>query len=160
MTFWIFFGMAVIIGVAWYFGNQRQNRLISEGKIIKRQAAFWEYSEFFTLTGISYEKVLEAVNNEYFSDLKVTTYPNNGGRKEILFKSSYEWNAAIDFVEQNGDTYKYRFAFTAWNTYKYNMPPRADTMNMMETKIEKLFLNLDPNTIVESRETKLRTRPI
>jgi hypothetical protein len=40
------------------------------------------------------------------------------------------------------------------------MPPRADTMNMMETKIEKLFLNLDPNTIVESRETKLRTRPI
>ena len=160
MTFLIFLGMAVIIGIAWYFGSQRQNRLVEEGKIIKRDGNFWESSEYFTLTGVDYSKVLEAVNNTYFSDLKVTIYPNNGGKSEILFKSSYEWNAAIDFLGEEEGKFNYKFSFTAWNTYKYGVPLRADTMNMMETKVEKMFLNLDPNTSVRTQEMKLKTRPI
>ena len=148
---------AALLGGALYFGQQRANRLIAEGKMIKRDGEFWNFAEIFTLTGVNYERVLNAVNNTDFSEYKVTQYPDNGDRKEILFKSSYEWNAVISMQSEENDVYKYRFEFVAWNTHR-GLPLRSDTMNMMETKVEKMFLGLDPHATVEMVENKLKTR--
>ncbi len=57
-----------IFGAALYFGQQRANRLIAEGKMIKRIDEFWNYAEIFTVTGINYEQILSAVSATDFSD--------------------------------------------------------------------------------------------
>ena len=84
-------------------------------------------------------------------------YPNNGGNKQVVFKSSYEWNAEILFLDESNGKYRYRFDFTAWNTHR-GLPLRSDTMNMMETKVEKMFLKLDPQAKVDTEEMKLKTK--
>jgi hypothetical protein len=146
-----------IIGVAAYFGQQRVNRLISEGKMIKRDGEFWNFAEIFTISSVDYDRVLAEINNTDFSEFKVTMYPNNGGNKQVVFKSSYEWNAEILFLDESNGKYRYRFDFTAWNTHR-GLPLRSDTMNMMETKVEKMFLKLDPQAKVDTEEMKLKTK--
>ena len=146
-----------LLGGALYFGQMRANRLISEGKMIKRDGEFWNFAEIFTLTGVNYNQVLSAVNSTDFSEYKIDLYPNNGGRAEILFKSGHGWNAKLSYTGENAGRFVYRFEFVAWNTHR-GLPLRADTMNMMETKIEKMFLGLDPQTTVETMENKLETK--
>ena len=146
-----------LFGGAIYLGQLRANRLISEGKMIKRDGEFWNFAEIFTLTGVDYERILSAVRSTDFSEYKMDTYPGNGGKKEILFKSGHGWNALLSFVGENENKFRYRFEFVAWNTHR-GLPLRADTMNMMETTIEKMLLRLDPKTTVEPVENKLETK--
>ncbi len=146
-----------LLGGALYFGQQRANRLIAEGKMIKRDGEFWNFAEIFTLAGVDYERVLSAVKSTDFSEYKVDMYPNNGGRSEVLFKSGHGWNAKLTYTGETEGKFKYRFEFVAWNTYR-GLPLRADTMNMMETRIEKMFLGLDSQTTVETVENKLETK--
>ena len=88
--------------------------------------------------------------------MRVKIYPNYGGNAKILFKSNLLWNAELLLEGQEGDTYNYRFAFTHWET-RNGTPRFSEEMNIMETTIEKIFLRLDPNTVVRSREQKTVT---
>lgn len=146
-----------VIGVAAYFGQQRANRLVSEGKAIKRNADFYKSAEIFTVSGVDYDSLKSEVNKTDFSELKTDIYSGNDGKKEILFKSKYEWNAQISYLGEENGQYKYQFCFTAWNAY-HGTPPRLDTMNMMETKVEKMFLRLDAQAKVVTEEMKLTTK--
>ena len=148
---------AAIIGIVGYFAKQRNDRLISEGKIISRNYNFYEFAEIFTLSGIDYDRIRSAVDNADFSDLKATVYKDHEGQKKILFRSGYEWNAMISFKGETDGKYSYRFEFVAWNEYK-GIPARMDTMNMMETKVEKLLLAMDPSASVQSVENKLTSK--
>ncbi len=148
---------AAIIGIVCYFGKQRNDRLIAEGKIISRKTNFYEFAEIFTLSGIDYNRIRSAVDNADFSDLKATVYKDLDGQRKILFRSGYEWNAEISFKGETDGKYRYRFEFVAWNEHN-GIPFRMDTMNMMETKVEKLLLSLDPSASVQSVENKLTTK--
>ncbi len=148
---------AALLGGALYFGQKRADSLIAEGKMIKRDMDFWNFAEIFTLSSVDYKKLRSEINDMDFSEFKITSYPDNGGKSEILFKSGYEWNARILYLGESEGRNKFRFEFTTWNTYN-GLPMRSDTMNMMETKIEKMFLKLDPNTVVETVENKIETK--
>lgn len=147
----------LVIGIpALIYNNYRKKKLIGEGRIIDREHSFWNFSEHFTVTGVEYDKVLSEINSTDFSQLRVQIYPNYGGNAKILFKSNLLWNAELLLEGQEGDTYKYRFAFTHWET-RNGTPRFSEEMNIMETTIEKIFLRLDPNTVVRSREQKTVT---
>ena len=48
----------------------------------------------------------------------------------------------------------------AWRTSRYGAPYGVNQMNMIETRLERIFLSLDEQTQVESRrlQTKTKTR--
>lgn len=149
----------VIILIAAMVGAKKGKALADEGKITQRQQSFWEYAETFTTTA-TYENVREAVKKTNFEDCKADVYPDFEGDKFILFKSGHGWNAALKYSGAQDDKHTFTFYFPAWNTQKYGMPYGMMEMNVIETAIEKLFLALDPGTMVTSKrlETKSKSK--
>lgn len=155
MEFAIIAVFVVIIAVVIYIGQQRSKRLLEEGKIVKRQTSFWESAEFFR-TNATFDSVVNSIKSTDFSDCKVTIEYDSTNQL-ILFKSSYAWNAAIEYQGMQEDKSVFKFSFPAYRTRK-GVPYRVDTMNMMETAAEKIFLSLDPQTTVETHKMKYKTK--
>ena len=147
-------GIAIAVGVSQY---NKTKQLASEGKIIQRQASFWENSELFT-TIAAYEQVKEAVRNNSFSDSSVEIYYDFNGKQAILFKSSHAWNAELEYLGEQNDKKVFRLYFTAWKTQKYGTPYNVNSMNAMVTSIEKIFLSLDPSATVETHKMEVKTK--
>ena len=147
---------AIVCGVAFFNAKQRGDELMAQGKIVRRDPNFYEYAETFMLSNVDYDKVLYHVNARSFADSGCTVYPNNGGYGNILFKSTNEWNAVIKYLGEENSIYKYRFQFVAWQGGSSGIP-KMESMNIFETKIEKMFLSLDSNAKVQSERVKYNT---
>lgn len=154
----ILFIVAVIgIGIAVGVSNAKKtDQMAREGKIIQRQMSFWESVELFTTTA-SYEQVKAVVKNNSFSDSSVDIYYNVEGKQAIVFKSNHSWNAELDCLKTQGDKNKFKLYFPVWKTHR-GMPYDVNSMNALVTSIEKIFLNLDPSTIVENRRMEVSTK--
>ncbi len=154
-TFLIIVICVALFAAAFYFGKQREERLISEGKIIKREADFYKYAEVFTVNGLNFGDILSEVGNTDYSEMKVAIHKF---ASEIVFKSNDSWNATLSNLGENDGKNRFRFEFSAWTESKYGVPYGIQTMNMMETRIEKMFLKHDESTGVEKEEIKLKTK--
>ncbi len=154
----ILFIVAVIgIGIAVGVSNAKKtDQMAREGRIIQRQMTFWESAEYFTTTA-TYEQVKAVVKNNHFSDSYVDIYYNVEGKQAIVFKSNHSWNAELDCLETQGDKNKFKLYFPVWKTHR-GMPYDVNSMNALVTSIEKIFLNLDPSTIVENRRMEVSTK--
>ena len=75
----------------------------------------------------------------------------------MLYKSSHAWNAVIEYQGTQDGKNVFKFSFPAYRT-RNGMPYRADTMNIMETAVEKAILSLDPQTTVETHKMKYKTK--
>lgn len=155
MEFGIIAVFVIIIAVVVIIGLQRGKKLAAEGKIIKRQDSFWESAEYFT-TNATINSFVSKVKSTDFSDCKITIEYHNSNRL-ILFKSNYAWNAAIEYQGVREGKNIFKFSFPAYRTRR-GIPYRVDTMNIMETAIEKVFLSLDPQTLVETHRMKYKTK--
>lgn len=147
--------IAGIIVAVVVIGQKRGKKLLAEGKIVKRQGSFWEYSELFTTTA-TYEQIVDAVKQTDFSDCQATAEYYDA-EKTILFKSSHAWNATVTFKGTSEGKNQLDFRFSAYRTRK-GIPYRVDTMNIMETAIEKIVLSIDSQTTVESHRMKLTVK--
>jgi len=155
---WIFtIGIsAAIIAIAVMVGQQRGKKLMAEGKIIKRDISFIESTETFTLAGVEFAKLTSALQRMDTGDTGVS-WKSKDAAQAIIFQSSHGWNAQLSTLENSNDKNRYCFQFTSWQTRK-GIPWRVDTMNMLLTAIEKMFLSLDPNTQVETARVKTKTK--
>ena len=125
--------IVVVIGFsAWWKG-----RLIGQGKIIQRASDF-------------VESALKAL------DLKKTGTSLEGNTKAVKFTGAY-FSASIRCVEQTDTNSVYRFEFDSWKT-KYGRPSFENEMNMLLTTVEKMFVQLDPNTQVSTVKNEITTK--
>ena len=146
----------VIIGVAAYFGYNKNKQLMGEGKIVARKGTYWEEEHLFT-TGTTYDNLLDAIGKTDFSDCKAEVIPNANGQMSVLFKSSHAWNAEVDYLGEQDGKNQYKFYFVAWQT-RNGMPYNVTSMNMILTSIEKLFFSLDPTTTVRSQRAQIKSK--
>ena len=146
---------AAIFGITYYVQSTKKKELISEGKMIERKSSFYEESELFT-TSASYEDMLKAVSQQDFSDLKVSVTPNVEGKRIILFRSGYSWNAQLSDYGQKDGKNLLRFSFSAWRQ-RNGSPYNINSMNMMVTRIEKMVLSIDPSATVENHKMQTKT---
>ncbi len=152
MWFFILAIIAVIVGAA-FVTAQRSKKLFEEGKIIKRPSTFWENAELF-ITNTTLESFENAIQKFDLTDCKVSIEHFSNG---ILFKSSHSWNATVEFKGTKEDKNVFEFSFPAYKT-KNGMPYRVDTMNIIETAVEKAFLSNDPETAVETHKMQYKTK--
>ena len=70
-----------------------------------------------------------------------------------MFTNS-DWTAQLYRLSGDESQVTYRFEFTKWRDALSN----ASLMNMLMTAIEKLFLELDPNTQVRTVPLDVKTK--
>ncbi len=139
-------------GYLYYRGQQE---LLRTGRIIKRQAHFWEDSELL-YSAASYPDVLAALEKTDFSFCGVHISANVGGRARVLFER-LGWKAALDYYGENSGEHAYAFQFLSWKVRNYAAQDTTN-MNMLQTAVEKMFLQLDPDTEAEIRRSKVKTK--
>ncbi|MCR4610372.1 MAG: hypothetical protein K5644_00585 [Lachnospiraceae bacterium] len=128
------------------------DKLTADGKIVKREGKFFEAEHIFTVTGIDYNSVEQSLKSLNLRECGISeTYFGNGGRPETLLKSSGGWNALIKFENEANGQYVYNFSIPVYSTHNGNAMGIIK-MNMLLTSVEKMFLGLDPNTIVETKK--------
>ena len=151
--------IAIIIGVVIFIvaviiGQQRGKNLEAEGKIIMRDISFIEYAEIFTLANADFKIVA--------AELQTTSFEGTGASigvngLTVTIRSSHGWSAQLCELQSSDNMNKYHFQFTGWQTHR-GVPMRLDTMNIFLTAIEKMFLNLDSNTKVETERFKTKSK--
>ena len=152
---WFIIVSILILVVVGVIGEKRQRRLKEEGKIIERAGRFYENATWF-FTSASWESILDAVQKRDFSDAGVT-HPYSGGTKAVVFNSRHSWSAQLKHIGERDGRSVYSYSLTNWKTNNGGAW-RGDTMNMMQTAIEKVFLSLDPSVTVETHKMQLKTR--
>lgn len=153
---WIIIIAAVAIGLIIGISNgMKTKKLAEEGKIIHRQSSFWESKEFFT-TSATYKQIKEKIRDNSFDSCPVSIQFDNNGRQSVLFKSG-TWSASLDCLDTQGDKEVFRFNFLQWDTRR-GIPYGLDSMNVLMTTIEKIFLSIDPATTVETRKMEVKSK--
>lgn len=148
----------VFFAVFFYMQKQKDDQLIEEGKMQKRSLMFWKKIEFFT-TSADYESVKKAVHEMDLSGTNASIMEDQelDDKGVILFRSKSKWNAAVMYKGEKEEKYLYRFSFTTWES-ENGFPNDQNSMNIMMTDVEKMFVSLDPETTVETEEMKVKSK--
>lgn len=147
---------ALILG---YRYNQAKG-LRDQGKIVKRDMEFKNQSEHFFLQDAPFEKVAKLIEGMDLVDAKVKKRTVHPEERYIAFASSGEaagtWNAVLELIDHTAEEYHYDFHFTRYGTYKRGAP--LLTMNVLLTAIEKMFLSIDPQTKVTTKNLTVKSK--
>lgn len=146
---------AIIIGAALYYRYEKDKQLQSEGKIIKRGMGFMEKAELFILELDDPDKVTKAVQEFPYSEMKVSVQSDEANQA-FQFSNSYGWNARLYCTERNEQKVTYCFEFSHWETSNGAVQGGL-YMNMLQTAVEKMFLDIDPNTQVQEKALSVKT---
>ena len=144
-------GWIIIIGIigifvgAFVFSRKQRNDLMDAGKLIQREARFWDKSETFKVEGVTLEEIFDKLPEE---DLKkyVGGYELQKDRKRIVFvHNGYEESYAgtLNQVSHIDGIYTYTLLINQYKT-KHSSPNEL-SINVLYTSVEKLFLGIDPN---------------
>jgi len=137
-------------------GKQRNNRLVEEGKIINRDISFVESAQIFILKKVDFPTVVSTLKAMDVSSIGLS-WESKGATKTVFFSSSHGWSAQLLAQKSEVEQSIYYFQFTHWKT-RHSIPWRVDTMNMLLTVVEKVFLSLDPSTQVQTTGLKIKTK--
>ena len=148
----------VVIGVLVGVSTVKKSRqLLQSGKTVARQPSFWEYAEYF-LTDVSYEALRRVLLETDLQDCGVSVTPDLNGRAEILFRCRHGWNAVIRWQGSREEKNAFMIYFPAWRSSRYGTPYGFNQMNMLLTRVEQLFLAMDPDTAVQNRRMQTKTK--
>lgn len=147
---------AGIFGCSIYLSKRKNEQLLSEGKIVEREKDFMEKAEEFSLTVKEPSQVAEGVRKISYSEMSVTMKADSEGQS-FHFSNTWGWNARLYYKGKDGEKSVYCFEFLNWKTKDY-MIQGGLYMSMLLTAIEKMFLDIDPNTQVTTRHLNTKTK--
>ena len=146
--------LAVIVGIIAYF---RSRNLKSKG-LIRNQGSDFAHSRFiYTLRSVSYQDIINALDRIDFAYLKFKNLSYGFDQTENCIMihddtKTFKWEARLACIGNNGAQCQYAFNFL---NYPEAMP---QGMQMFHTALEKMFLEFDWNTVVESTRLKTKTK--
>lgn len=140
-------GVAIAAGI---FARKARNKLLDEGKIIIREAKFWDKSETFSVSGTTLEDVFSRLPSE---DLRkyVGGYELQKDKKRIVFvHNGYEESYAgtLNLTSSEGGINTFCLLINQYKTK--NSSPNEMSLNVLYTAVEKIFLGIDPNVKVRT----------
>ena len=148
--------IAAIIVVSRCYWNNKSNNLLGEGKIIKRDGAYWEEGQKYTLILENPDLVTQKVEAFPYSEMKVNMKGNK--ERQIFYFSSYHFDAQLRRQEATAEKSVYCFEFSRWKNNQLGTPLGIFEMNMLMTAVEKMFLSIDPNTQVHTWKLETKTK--
>lgn len=157
---WGYLLLIIVISVAVYgliFWRQKNqsDKLISEGKIIKRKGAFWEKCQDFILNPIDSKLLVQKLESLPYADMEVSVKAD-AGKLNFLF-SHYGFQAKLQYIGREDEKDVYHFQFLSWQTRNGGVSAGFQ-MNMLLTALEKMFLDLDRSAQVRTQVLETRTK--
>ena len=152
---WIIAVVAIAGGIL-FMRYKKAKDLQAAGKTFPRKGAFWEEESIFT-TSATYASLAAAVQNCDFSECRASVTPDFNDRQWVYFTSSNAWTALLEYSGEQEGRNLFKFSFMSWETH--NEAPRdINSMNMVLTSVEKLFLALDPEALVQTQPMQIKSR--
>lgn len=148
-------GSFAFLALLIYIAVKRNNKLIEEGKIIRRDFHFMEKAEEFTLKPVEPARVSEAVKAFDYNDIPASM--KGSTEDQIYTFTGSSWGARLKRKEVAEDKVVYRFEFTNWKSSDGSARDEVP-MNKLLTDVEKMFLAFDPETKVASVPVEFTTK--
>ncbi|MBO4677935.1 MAG: hypothetical protein J5633_10375 [Oscillospiraceae bacterium] len=136
--------------------DKAENKLVEEGKIIQRESNFNEKAEIFSLTLSDTASVTEGIKLLPYHTMPTVSMQADPERQKFFF-SSKAWKAQLMQTKYLDGNAVYHFNFTNWTTY-HGAIPDGQSMNILLTSIERMFLSIDPNTQVQTVTLKTKEK--
>ena len=139
---------AALFAVAVGAGYRGRKKLIESGEVKERRHNFMEYAETFTLRAITPQQYISALR-----EFGLMEFAKGNVAELKLHGDGFE--AEILWLEAPEDVSKFCFQFLSWRTNE-RIPMTVLNQNKLLTKIEKMFLKLDPQTQVTYQKMNVR----
>ena len=155
----IILGVCVALLILFKFLSLRgESKLESQGKIVRREKGFNENAEIFTMGPIDQNKVTEGLK-EIGNSMRISINGNTNTQSFSITGGSWsQWSARLKLIEADETKTVYRFLFNHWKSNAHSTTPEDPTsMNLVLTAVEKMFLNIDPNTKVHTEPVSYHT---
>lgn len=155
----IILGVCVALLILFKFLSLRgESKLESQGKIVRREKGFNENAEIFTMGPIDQNKVTEGLK-EIGNTMRISINGNTNTQSFSITGGSWsQWSARLKLLEATEEKTVYRFLFSNWKSGAHSTAPEDPTsMNLVLTAVEKMFLNIDPNTKVHTEPVSYHT---
>lgn len=158
-TIYTIFLIACFCGAAALFIYlfRREKKLRSDGKMIHRKRGFVEEAEEFTLSLNNPAAVAEKLRKLSYQEMKVTMSSDRDNQSFHFSCSRCSWNARLFIKENTEGRITYCFEFLNWQQ-KGSTVVGDLCMNLLLTAIEKMFLELDPQTEVQTHLLETKTK--
>jgi|GEM_PF-2927604 hypothetical protein len=142
----------VILAAVVYYGTSKHKELVEKGVIRERPANFERELEIFT-TSSDFKKIWNELNGMTYNTQ--VSYVLSQNPNIIKYKGD-GWEGVLKEESKNGEKYRYCFKFTHWET-RNDMNLSGVDMNTFLTSLEKAFLRLDPEVLLEKKLFKVKT---
>ncbi len=154
VVLFIVLGIAFVFIAVWYSKYKRRARAV--GLLVNRKGGFYDYAEIFLIRKVSINDVWESLNQLIKANAVrdcMKTAELKGYQITVKHENmGYTWTAFIQEMEEpkaRPEVSVFRVMFPQY--FVKNGTPDTATMNRFLTEIEKLFLRLDPDTLVRSQ---------
>ncbi len=137
-------GFVIFMVVCLIYNRNVRNKLLDEGKIIIRKKGFWDMSETFTIRKVTLQAIYNRISAD---DMKkyMGQYELHDG-KYILFQHTgvnESFKATLRLVSSEDDLNTYRLQVDEYTTN--SSYPNEQSLNVVFTAVERIFLSYDPN---------------
>lgn len=138
----MFIVIIAIMVIAAVVGKKRGDRLLAEGKVIKRNANFYKNKQFFK----SFINDQQAFFNALTAAAQGTGICSVSGNygSTVIYKGK-TWTARLERLQSNDGSLMFSYALSQYDEYR-GLPKNIVDFNIMLTAIEKVFLQFDPGT--------------
>lgn len=126
--------------------SKRWKEARENGDMIRRDRQIWREEELF-YTVSSYQSVVRMIKEKDFSVCRADVFPDFEGSQLVLFKGE-TWNAVVEYKGEENGRNIFSFYFPA---YREPVGTYLPDMNIILTQIEKIFLELDSKTQIDTR---------
>ena len=135
-----------------------ESKMEKQGKLVRREKGFNENAEIFTMGPIDQNKVTEGLK-EIGNSMRISINGNTNTQSFSITGGSWsQWSARLKLLEATEEKTVYRFLFSNWKSGAHSTAPEDPTsMNLVLTAVEKMFLNIDPNTKVHTEPVSYHT---
>ena len=155
-TIAIVLGVCVVLLIGATLLTERgKKKLAGKGMIIQRDKKFMENAEIFTLKPISGNQLTEGLR-KVNSETKVGIEGSVSRGYRLDGGSWSKWTARLTCQQMDQTQSVFRFTFTEWKTDGGNAEDDI-SMNIVLTAVEKMFLEMDPNTRVQTVPVEYHT---
>lgn len=141
-------------GALLWMMHTRYKKLAAEGKVVRRSSRFQEEAEDFICSMERAEQVAERIRQLPYAEMKISLDVRGGQSFQF---AGIRWRAELCFREIKDGKHVYTFQFLNWNMHNGMLMHEAQ-MNMLLTAVEKMFLDIDPDTQVQTRLVETKTR--
>ena len=148
-----------IIVPAIAYGMKKGSELRAQGKIVTREAGFYEREFVYATPVFDFGALAAVVRRIDFADAGAGVgWKINASRQMILFTNSSEgFEAQLKALPDYMGEHQFRFCFTHWRTHK-GLVHGLTQMNSLMTAFEKGMLGLDPYVTVSSKLGQIKSK--